>query len=73
MTCGSSPVGARRDDSRPSVNGFLAVTFTLVSLVFLEVCCRLKADDGELGDSWLIPLCCDIFSSVSGDQSSLWM
>lgn len=51
---------------------FLPVTVTFASLAFLETCCRLKAEDGELGDSWESPLCWDILSSVSGNESSLW-
>lgn len=51
---------------------FLPVTVTFASLAFLEACCRLKAEDGELGDSWESPLCWDILSSDSGNESSLW-
>lgn len=65
--------GRKHNHSCPFINVFLPVTVTFVSLVFLEVCCRLKAEDGELGASWEIPLCWDILSSVSGNESSLWI
>lgn len=56
-----------------SFQGIWHLTVTFVSLLFLEACCRLKAEGGEFGDFWEISSCREILSSVSGDASSLWI